>query len=140
MFGKSFHVVARGRAGLSDNLLFENGPLGNNNTLDDAPPPPGVQLGADPSCNTLTDVQNDSICVLGTNVGTKSPGPGDFRSSADGVTPSSGSGVDMDVIRIPDRFLRLAGAEAVLQLRATGGDTLAAGVLAVAIDLPRGGA
>ena len=45
------------------------GPLGNNNTLDDAPPPPGVQLGTDPACNTVTDVQNDSICVLGSTVG-----------------------------------------------------------------------
>jgi hypothetical protein len=94
-----------------------------------------VQLGADAACNTVTDVQNDSICVLGGAVGTKSPGAADFLASADGVTPSSGSGVDMDVIRIPDRFLRGAGSEAVVQVRATGEDGLAPGVVAVSIDV-----
>jgi hypothetical protein len=116
-FGKSLHVVARGQRGRSDNVLFANEPLGNNNAPGDAPPPAGVQLGTDPSCNTVTDVQNDTICVLGTSL-------------------SPGAGVDMDVIRIPDRYLRAAGGEAVLQVRATGRDTLAPGVIAVAVDMP----
>ena len=61
--------------------------------------------------------------------------PTDFRSSADGATPSSGSGVDMDVIRIPDRFLRAAGAEAVVQRPGHRRRHAGAGVIAVSIDL-----
>jgi hypothetical protein len=86
-FAKSFHIVAGGRRGRSDNLLFNGQPLGNNNPPDDGPPPPGVRLGTDPACNTVTDVQNDSICVLGSAVTTKSPGPADYLASGDGATP-----------------------------------------------------
>ncbi len=68
-FGKSLHVVAGGRSGQTDNLLFAGEPLGNNNSPGDSPPPGGLVVGGDPACNVLTDVQNDSICVLGTNVG-----------------------------------------------------------------------
>ncbi len=85
----------------------------------------------------MTDVQNDSICVLGTNVATKAPGAGAFLSSGDGRTRSSGSGVDIDVIRIPDRYLRSAGSRPVLRVQATGADVLAPAVLAVSIDVPR---
>ena len=42
-FGKSFHVVAGGRPGRSDNLLFAGRPLGNSSTPGDAPPPAGVR-------------------------------------------------------------------------------------------------
>ena len=135
-FGKTMHVVAHGRRGRSDNLLFDEAPLGNNNQPGNAPAPAGVVLGTDPSCNTVTDVQNDTICVLGTSVATKSPGAGDFRSSGDGRTPASGSGVDLDVIRIPDGYLRAAGADAVVSVQLTGGEALAPSMIAVSIDVP----
>ena len=136
-FGKSLHVVAGGRSRQTDNLLLAGEPLGNNNSPGDSPAPGGLVVGSDPACNVLTDVQNDSICVLGTNVATKVPGAADFVSSADGRTPSSGSGVDIDVIRIPDRYLRTAGPRPVLRVRATEADALAPAVLAVSIDVPR---
>ena len=136
-FGKSLHVVAGGRSGQTDNLLLAGEPLGNNNSPGDSPAPGGLVVGSDPACNVLTDVQNDSICVLGTNVAAKAPGAADFVSSADGRTPSSGSGVDIDVIRIPDRYLRTAGTRPVLRVRATEADALAPAVLAVSIDVPR---
>ena len=113
-FAKSFHVVAGGGPGRSDNLLFAGRPLGNSSTPGDAP------LGTDAPCNALTDVQNGTICRLGTAVGT-------------------GHGVDMDVIRIPDAALRAAGPEPVVRVQLTGGDTFAPGVIAVSVDL-RGGA
>ena len=47
-FGKTIHVVAHGRRGRSDNLLFDDGPLGNNNSPGDAPAPAGVVLGHRP--------------------------------------------------------------------------------------------
>jgi hypothetical protein len=119
-FAKGFHIVAGGHPGRRDNLLFDGQPLGNNNMPDDAPPPAGVRLGTDAACNTVTDVQNDSICVLGSEA-------------------SSGSGVDMDVIRIPDRYLRGAGSQAIVQVRAAGGETLAPGMIAVSVDVPAGG-
>ena len=126
-FGKSLHVVAGGRSGQTDNLLLAGEPLGNNNSPGDSPAPGGLVVGSDPACNVLTDVQNDSICVLGTNVAAKAPGAADFVSSADGTTPSSGSGVDIDVIRIPDRYLRTAGTRPVLRVRATEADAVGAG-------------
>jgi hypothetical protein len=136
-FGKSLHVVAGGRSGETDNLLLAGEPLGNNNSPGDGPAPDGVTLGSDPACNAVTDVQNDSICVLGATVSAKEPGSADFVSSADGSTSTSGSGVDIDVIRIPDRSLRTAGSRPVVRVRATAADALAPAVLAVSIDVPR---
>ncbi len=80
-FAKSFHVVAGGGPGRSDNLLFAGRPLGNSSAPGDAP------LGTDGRlpCNAVTDVQNGTICRLGTT--SRVAGPG--------------RGVDMDVIRIP---------------------------------------
>ena len=75
VFAKSFHLVAHAQARGGDNLLFDGGPIGNNVTPSDAPPPAGVVIGADPACNTITDIFNDSICVLGTPVETQGPGP-----------------------------------------------------------------
>jgi hypothetical protein len=138
-FAKSLHIVADGRAGRSDNLLFAGGPLGNNNTPGNTPPPDGVQLGTDAACNVVTDVQNDTVCVLGASVNTKVPGAADFVSSGDGQTTSSGSAVDMDVIRIPDRYFRSAGPDVTLQVQVGGDDALVPGMLAVSIDVPAGG-
>ena len=133
VFAKSFHLVAHAQARGGDNLLLDGGPLGNNVTPSDGPPPAGVVLGADPACNAITDIFNDSICVLGTPVETKAPGPGAYRASGDGSTPTSGSAVDMDVVRIPDRYLRSGSTSATLSLRAIGAP-VAPGMLAVSVD------
>ena len=134
-FAKSFHVVAHAQARGADNLLFDGGPIGNNLTPGDTPAPAGVVIGNDPRCNSTTDVLNDSICVLGSPVETKVPGPAEYRSSADGITPTSGSAVDLDVIRIPDRYFRPGSTSATLSLRAIGAP-VAPGMLAVSVDLP----
>ncbi len=134
------HVVARGRAGLSDNLLFDGRPLGNNNTRATPRRPPVRGWATDPACNTVTDVQNDSICVLGRAVTTKSPGRQPTIAPRPTARPRRpGSGVDIDVIRIPDRALAAGRADAVVQVRAAGHDVLAPGVIAVSVDLPDGG-
>jgi large repetitive protein len=136
VFAKSFHVVGHGQLGESDNLLFNGNPLGNNLTPGDAPPPAGVVIGANPSCNSTTDVQNDTVCVLGTPVASKRPGRRDYLASGDGRTRSSGSGVDIDVLRIPDRYLVPGSTAGSLSVQVTGSDTLAPGMLAVSVDLP----
>jgi hypothetical protein len=135
VFAKSFHVVGHSQNGEPDNLLFNGNPLGNNLTPGDSPPPLGVLIGRHPSCNSTTDVQNDTVCVLGTPVASKNPGPRAYRASGDGTTRSSGSGVDIDVIRIPDRYLVPASTGASLSVQVTGSDTLAPGMLAVSVDL-----
>jgi hypothetical protein len=134
-FAKSFHIVAHAQARGADNLLLDGDPIGNNLMPGASPAPPGVAIGADPACNSITDVLNDSICVLGSPVETKVPGPREYRASRDGVTPTSGSAVDMDVIRIPDRYFRAAATSATLSLRAIGAP-VAPGMLAVSVDLP----
>jgi hypothetical protein len=136
VFAKSFHVVGHGQLGESDNLLFNGNPLGNNLTPGDARPPAGVEIGANPLCNSTTDVQNDTVCVLGTPVASKQPGRRDYLASGDGSTRSSGSGVDMDVLRIPDRYLAAGSTAGSLSIQVTGSDTLAPGMLAVSVDLP----
>ncbi len=136
VFAKALHVVAHAQHRDADNLLFAGQPLGNNVTPGDSTPPIGVTLGDDPACNTSTDILNDSICDLGTAVTTKDPGPDAYVSSRDGRTPSSGSGVDMDVIRIPDRYLLPGMTSATLSMRALGSTPIATGMLAVSVDLP----
>jgi hypothetical protein len=136
VFGKAFHVVAHAQHRGADNLLFAGQPLGNNVSPGDSPAPVGVVVGADPACNTSTDILDDSICVLGTAVTTKQPGPDAYLSSRDGRTPSSGSGVDMDVTRIPDRYLLPGMTSATLSMRTLGPTPIATGVLAVSIDVP----
>jgi hypothetical protein len=133
-FAKSFHVVAHARAGSVANLLFDGQPLGNNLTPGDGPPPAGVVIGDDPSCNRTTDVFNETICSLGAPVRTKRPGAAAFRASSDGVTRSSGSGVDIDVIRIPDRYFTTRTSGHVLSVLAVG-DAVAPGVLAISVDV-----
>ena len=136
VFAKSFHVVGHSQRGDADNLLFNGNPLGNNLTPGDSPPPAGVIIGGHPSCNSTTDVQNDTVCVLGRPVASKRPGRKAYIASGDGRTPTSGSGVDMDVIRIPDRYLVPGSTAASLSIQVTGSDTLAPGMLAVSVDLP----
>jgi hypothetical protein len=136
VFAKSFHVVGHSQRGEADNLLFNGNPLGNNLTPGDSPPPAGIVIGGHPSCNSTTDVQNDTVCVLGRPVASKLPGRRGYVASGDGRTPSSGSGVDIDVIRIPDRFLVPGSTAARLSVQVTGSDTLAPGMLAVSVDLP----
>jgi hypothetical protein len=137
VFAKSFHFVGHGQLGESDNLLFNGNPLGNNLTPGDAPPPRGVDIEANPSCNSTTDVQNDTICVLGAPVANKRPGRRAYLASGDGSTRSSGSGVDLDVIRIPDRYLVAGSTAGTLSVQVTGSDTLAPGMLAVSVDVAR---
>ena len=67
---------------------------------------------------------------------TKLPGPADYRAVADGMTPTSGSAVDMDVIRVPDRYFRAGSTSGTLRLRMVGNDPVAAGMLAMSVDLP----
>lgn len=134
-FAKSFHVVAHGDTGLYDNLVFNGDPVGNNVTPGDSPPPPGVTVGTDPACNSIADVFNDSICVLGAPVATKNPGPTDYLASSDGRTPTSGTGVDMDVTRLPDRSLDAGATDATLSVLTVADELLAPGLLAVSIDL-----
>jgi hypothetical protein len=137
VFAKTFHFVGHGELGRPDNLLFNGNPVGNNLTPGDARPPDGVVIGGNPSCNSTTDVMNDTVCVLGTPVATKRPGPRQYRASGDGRTRTSGSGVDLDVIRVPDRYLIPGSNTASLSVQVTGRDTLAPGMLAASVDLPR---
>jgi hypothetical protein len=119
-FAKSFHLVAQPRRGSSDNLLLNGRPLGNNLTPGDSAPPPGVTLGAAPSCNSITNPFNETSCVLGT--------PARPRRRAR-------SGVDMDVVRIPDGYLTTSGDRTVVALRTAGGGSLAPAMLAVSVDV-----
>jgi hypothetical protein len=138
VFGKTFHLVAHAQHRGADNLLFDGQPLGNNVSPGDPPPPLGVVVGDDPACNTTTRVLDDSICVLGTAVSTKSPGAAAYLAAGDGKTPSSGSGVDMDVTRIPARYFVPGTTSAPLALRTFGYTPVAIGMLGVSIDLPAG--
>ncbi len=135
VFGKTFHLVGHSQNGKPDNLLFNGNPLGNNRTPGDSPPPAGVVIGKHPSCNTTTDVENDTVCVLGTPVASKRPGPRAYLASGDGQTHTSGSGVDLDVIRIPDRYLVPGSTTGILSVQVTGSDSLAPGMLAASVDL-----
>jgi hypothetical protein len=137
-FAKSLHIVAHAREGTADNLLLNGEPIGNNLTPGAAPPPVGEGIGSARSCNSTTDVFNETICVLGAPVRTKRPGHRAFRASSDGVTRSSGSGVDIDVIRIPDRYLPAWSSTGVLTVR-PGDEPLAPGMLAVSVDVPQAG-
>ncbi|MET0324186.1 MAG: hypothetical protein ABW219_03105 [Ilumatobacteraceae bacterium] len=134
VFAKSFHVIAHPQARGADNLLFAGSPLGNNLTPGNGPAPAGVLIGNDAACNTITDVLDDSICLLGHVVETKVPGPGQYRASGDGRSVTSGSAVDMDVIRIPDRYFTAGMTSATLSVTA-GGGAVAPGLLAVSVDL-----
>jgi hypothetical protein len=138
VFGKTFHLVAHAQHRGADNLLFAGQPLGNNVSPGDPPPPLGVAVGADPACNTTTRILDDSICVLGTAVSTKVPGAAAYLAASDGRTASSGSGVDMDVTRIPARYFLPGATTATLALRTFGYTPVATGMLAASIDLPAG--
>jgi hypothetical protein len=120
-FGKGLFVVAGGTSGRGDNVLYDGEPLGNNAVPGDAPPPGGVVLGSTPACNTQTDVLNGSRCLLGRSVG-------------------AASGVDADVIRIPDRYLRAAGREVDVRVDGTPGEALVPTVVAMSVDVPGGAA
>jgi hypothetical protein len=134
VFAKSVHIVAAARRGSADNLLFNGQPLGNNVTPGDRPPPPWVVVGDDEACNSSTDVFNESICDLGTPVDSKDPGPADLLASSDGTTPSSGSAVDVDVMRIPDRYL-VAGPRSAVLAASADHHPVALGMLAISADL-----
>ncbi len=135
-FAKAFHLVASTRAGAVDNLLYESQPLGNNHLAGPPPAVPGVVIGNDPDCNTVTDVFNDTICHLGTPVAGKNPA--EILSGSDGRRLSSGAAVDMDVVRVPAHYVR-PGQDAVrLTARTLGDQAAAVGAMAVSIDLPHG--
>ena len=140
VFGKTFHVVAHAQHRGADNLLFGGQPVGNNVSPGEATPPLGVVVGADPSCNSTTQILDDSICLLGRAVSTKAPGATAYVAASDGRTTTSGSGVDMDVTRIPGRYFVPGTTSAPLSLRTLGSTPVAAGVLAASIDLPPGAA
>jgi len=136
VFAKTFHLAANSRPRSVESLLFAGQPVGNNATPGDDPAPIGVHLGTDPACNSTTDIVNDSICALGTPVGTKLPGAADYVTARDGRTPSSGSAVDFDVTRIPGRYFVAGTTSATLSLRSAGPSPVAVGMLAVSVDLP----
>ncbi len=138
VFGKTFHLVAHAQHRGADNLLFAGQPLGNNVSPGDPPPPLGVTVGDEPACNTTTRILDDSICHLGTAVTTKAPGATAYLAAGDGRTASSGSGVDMDVVRIPARYFVPGTTSATLALRTFGYTPVATGLLAASIDLPTG--
>jgi hypothetical protein len=136
VFAKSFHIVGHAQHRGADNLLFDGKPVGNNVMPGAAAAPPGVTVGTDPACNSITDVLNDSICHLGAPVGTKTPGAADFVAAKDGRTTTSGSAVDMDVVRIPGRYFTPGATSATLSLDSVGDKVVAVGMLAVTVDLP----
>ena len=136
MFGKTFHLAANPRPRSFESLLFGGQPAGNNASPGNAPAPAGVLVGSDPACNSATDVVNDSICVLGSPVTTKMPGASDYVAARDGRTPSSGSGVDFDVTRVPDRYFHAGATSATLSLQSVARSPLAVGMLAASIDVP----
>ncbi len=117
VIAKSAHVITSMENGW-DNVLFAGSPLGNNATPGDVAPPAGVVIGADAGCNSTVDVANGSICTLGTSAG----------------APVPGSAVDMDVVRVPDRYLVPGATTAVVSVAAEG--LVAAGVLAVSVEQP----
>jgi hypothetical protein len=133
-FAKSLHIVAGARRGSADNLLFNGQPLGNNDTPGDGAPPPGVTLGHRRTCNSTMDVFNETICVLGTPVAAKRPGPRAYLAASDGASSSSGSAVDLDVVRVPDRYLVPGPTSAVISASTTT-DPLSIGMLAISADL-----
>jgi hypothetical protein len=137
-FGKTFHLVAHAQHRGADNLLFGGQPLGNNVSPGDPPPPLGVTVGDEPACNSTTRILDDSICQLGAAVATKLPGATAYLAAGDGRTSSSGSGVDMDVTRIPARYFIPGTTTATLALRTFGYTPVATGLLAASIDLPAG--
>jgi hypothetical protein len=135
-FAKSFHIAAAARRDEPDNLLFNGQPLGNNLTPGDRPPPPGVVVVANRACNSTTDVFNETICVLGAPVASKKPGRAGYVASSDGATRSSGSAVDMDVVRVPDRYLLAGATSAEFTVNVTDAAP-ALGMVAVSVDLAR---
>ena len=136
VFAKAFHLIAHAGPVGFENVLFNGAPLGNNNTPGDSPAPLGVVIGAEASCNAIVDILNDTICSLGTPVQTKVPGPLDYRSSADGATTTSASAVDMDITRIPDRYLVPGMTNTTVTVDALDDGAVAAGVIAVSVDQP----
>lgn len=136
-FAKSYHLVAHGNSGSYDNLIFDGQPLGNSASPGNAVAPAGVVVGTDVACNDIGDVFNDSICALGAPVATKAPGPADYTASSGGAI-SSGSGVDLDISRIPDRYLDAGVTDATISVRSVADRTLAPGLLAVSVDLVPG--
>jgi hypothetical protein len=136
VFAKTFHLAANPRPRSVESLLFGGQPVGNNASPGNAPAPAGLPIGVDPACNSTTDVVNDSICVLGSPVATKAPGAADFVAATDGRTASSGSAVDFDVVRIPDRYFVAGATSATLSMRSAARSPLAVGMLAVSVDLP----
>jgi len=134
-FAKSYHVVAHGGTGAFDNLLLNGQPLGNSNTPGNTPAPTGVVVGDDLACNDITDVFNDSICLLGSPVATKAPGADEYTASTGTRRPSSGSGVDIDVARVPDRYLEAGATDATISILSVADRILAPGLIAVSIDV-----
>jgi len=127
VFAKSLHVVSHHGVSRSENVTFGGGPLGNNATPGDVPAASGIVIGADPACNSTVGVLNGSVCALGTAVTTNVP------SSAAGHS-GVGAANDIDVIRIPDRYLLPGATSAVLSVAAHG--EVGVSVLAVSVDQP----
>lgn len=132
-FAKTFHLAAHSQHRGPDSILFGGQPLGNNATPGDTPAPIGTVVGTDPACNSTTDIFNDTICQLGSPVTTKDPA--DTVASLDGRTPSSGSGVDFDVTRVPSRYLVADVTSATLSVQSGSRGSLAVGMLAASVDL-----
>ena len=137
VFAKTFHLAAEPASALVREPALRRAAAGNSASPGNAPAPAGVSIGTDPACNSATDVVNDSICVLGSPVATKTPGAADYVAARDGRTPSSGSGVDFDVTRVPDRYFLAGTTSATLSLQSIGHVTARRGD-AGGVDRPPG--
>jgi hypothetical protein len=135
VFGTSAHVLTPVGGTAFDNVLFAGSPLGNNATPGDAAPPTGVVVGTHPACNSTVDVVNGSTCALGWPAGVPRPDPA--VQPPPPPPPVAPAVVDMDVLRIPDRYLVPGATTAMISVE--GDANVAVGVLAVSIDQPAGG-
>ncbi len=127
VFAKTLHVVTHHGVSRTENVSFAGGPLGNNATPGDVPAAAGVVIGADPVCNSTVGVLNGSTCALGTAVTTNVPSSAAAQSIV-------GAAADIDVIRVPDRYLLPGATSAVVSVAAD--SEVAVGVLAVSVDQP----
>ncbi|GAA1048387.1 DUF11 domain-containing protein [Arthrobacter russicus] len=142
-FGKTFHQVAHANVGYGDRAELNGVEHGNNNLQGNSAPPVGTVLGRDPACNSTTDVQNETICYLGSKVNsTPDQGSNYQKVPGDGYRPSYGSvstnssAYDADIIRIPDAAIPEGTTQATYDVISVADEWLNVGMVGVSINLP----